>query len=152
MTDAAPPAAAAEPQPTPATPSPAPAPARATKAKAPRGRPSKARGRPNSSDAADARWTVRGVPTSVREMALKAAEGRGMTVGDWLAEAIVTTVRGAERAARPEPQLPAVETAPPDLPSLLQEFESRLERLERQQQRSFLDYFERWFGRRSKAA
>lgn len=61
------------------------------------GRPPKARGAPNSSDAADARWTVRGVSPNVRNMALKAAAGRGMTAGDWLSEAIVAFARGAAK-------------------------------------------------------
>jgi hypothetical protein len=57
------------------------------------GRPRKARGAANSSDAADARWTVRGVPINVRAIAIKAAENNGMTVGDWLAEAVVAYSR-----------------------------------------------------------
>ncbi len=57
------------------------------------GRPRKARGAANSSDAADARWTVRGVPVNVRAIATKAAENKGMTVGDWLAEAVVSYSR-----------------------------------------------------------
>lgn len=57
------------------------------------GRPRKARGAATSSDTADARWTVRGVPTNVRSMAVKASETRGMTVGDWLAEAVVAYAR-----------------------------------------------------------
>ena len=64
---------------------------RQTKAKA--GRPSKARGAPMSSDAADARWTVRGVPSNIREIATKAAQNRGMTVGDWLAETIALSAK-----------------------------------------------------------
>jgi hypothetical protein len=38
------------------------------------GRPRKARGAANSSDAADARWTVRGVPGNVRNIATAAIE------------------------------------------------------------------------------
>jgi len=53
------------------------------------GRPRKARGASNTSDAADARWTVRGVPSNVRSMAVEGADNQGKTVGDWLAEAIV---------------------------------------------------------------
>jgi hypothetical protein len=45
------------------------------------GRPPKSRGAANSSDAADARWTVRGVPVNVRAIAIKASENKGMTVG-----------------------------------------------------------------------
>ena len=68
----------------------------AVAAKAAGGRPRKARGAANSSDAADARWTVRGVPMNVRAMAIKAAENRDMTVGDWLAEAVVAYARSAK--------------------------------------------------------
>jgi len=54
------------------------------------GRPRKARGAATSTDKAAARWTVRGVPVNVREIATKAAENRGMTVGDWISEAVVS--------------------------------------------------------------
>jgi len=53
------------------------------------GRPRKARGAATSADKAAARWTVRGVPLNVREIASKGAENRGMTVGDWISEAVV---------------------------------------------------------------
>jgi hypothetical protein len=108
-----------------------------------RGRPSKARGRPNSSDLASARWTIRGVPPPVRDMALRAAEARGMTVGDWVAEAIVTVARAADKpdGAR----LPAREP-PPDLSKMLQGIEDRLARLEDRQN---VGFFGRLFGRRA---
>jgi hypothetical protein len=108
-----------------------------------RGRPSKARGWPNSSDLASARWTVRGVPPPVREMALRAADARGMTVGDWVAEAIVTVVRAAEKAEAS--RLPAREP-PPDLVTMLQGIENRLRRLEQPQ----VGFFGRLFGRRAR--
>jgi hypothetical protein len=111
-----------------------------------RGRRSRARGVPNSSDDAAARWTIRGVPAPVRDMALRAAETRGMTVGDWVAEAIVTVARAAERAgADSGPKLPAAEP-PPDLGAMLGRLDERLTRLEERQTRSF---FGRLFGRRS---
>jgi hypothetical protein len=109
-----------------------------------RGRPSRARGQPNSSDDASARWTVRGVAPHVRDMALRAASGRGMTVGDWVAEAIVAAVRSAEKASGGS-RLPAVEP-PPDLGQVLQTLDERLRRLEEQPRRGF---FGRLFGRRS---
>jgi hypothetical protein len=108
-----------------------------------RGRPSKARGRPNSSDLASARWTVRGVPPPVRDMALRAADARGMTVGDWVAEAIITVARAADKADGN--RLPAREP-PPDLTKMLQRIEDRLRRLERRQQ---IGFFGRLFGRRA---
>jgi len=111
-----------------------------------RGRRSRARGQPNSSDEAAARWTIRGVPTPVRDMALRAAETRGMTVGDWVAEAIVTVARAADRAgAESGPKLPAAES-PPDLGAMLSRLDERLTRLEERQTHSF---FGRLFGRRS---
>ena len=109
-----------------------------------RGRPSRARGQPNSSDDASARWTVRGVPPPVRDMALRAATARGMTVGDWVAEAIVTAARSAERAAASGPRLPAVDP-PPEIAQVLKMLDDRLRRLEERQTRGF---FGRLFGRR----
>jgi len=109
-----------------------------------RGRPSKARGHPNSSDVASARWTVRGVPPPVRDMALRAAEARGMTVGDWVAEAIVTVARAADKAGTGS-NLPAREP-PPDLAAMLQGIEDRLRRLE---DRKKIGIFGRLFGRRA---
>jgi hypothetical protein len=110
-----------------------------------RGRPSKARGQPNSSDDASARWTVRGVPPPVRDMALKAAAARGMTVGDWVAESIVTLARSADRAAASGPKLPTVD-APPDIGQVLRTLDERLSRLEQGRRPGF---FGRLFGRRS---
>jgi len=109
-----------------------------------RGRPSKARGQPNSSDAASARWTVRGVPPPVRDMALRAAEARSMTVGDWVAEAIVAYAR-RKVAEQPEirSNVPATE-APPDLTSMIERLDERLTRIEGWQRRGF---FGRLFGR-----
>lgn len=112
-----------------------------------RGRPSRARGQPNSSDAAVARWTVRGVPPPVRDMALKAADARGMTVGDWVAEAIVAYARGTATKPRPqEQQLPATEaSAPPDLTVMIARLDERLTRLE--SGRRSAGIFGRLFGR-----
>jgi hypothetical protein len=115
-----------------------------TRGRGRRGRPSKARGRPNSSDLASARWTVRGVPPPVRDMALRAAEARGMTVGDWVAEAIITVARAADKADGGT-RLPAREP-PPDLTRMLQGIEDRLRRLEERKQGGF---FGRLFGRRA---
>ncbi len=110
-----------------------------------RGRPSRARGQPNSSDEAVARWTVRGVPPPVRDMALRAAAARGMTVGDWVAEAIVAFARGADKRGSEGPKLPTVD-APPDLGRVLSSLEDRLTRLEQRQRPGF---FGRLLGRRA---
>ena len=109
-----------------------------------RGRPSRARGQPNSSDDAATRWTIRGVPPHIREMAVRRATERGMTVGDWLAEAIVGFVRAADKAQAERTNLPATE-APPDMAQLLQRLDERLTRLE---QRQTVGFFGRLFGRR----
>lgn len=116
------------------------------RARSRRGRPSKARGQPNSSDLASARWTVRGVPPPVRDMALRSAEARGMTVGDWVAEAIVTVTRAAERAGESS-NLPSKEP-PPDLTAALRGIEHRLQQLEERQK---IGFFGRLFGRRRHA-
>jgi hypothetical protein len=110
-----------------------------------RGRPSRARGQPNSSDDAAGRWTVRGVPPHVREMAVRRATERGMTVGDWLAEAIVGFVRTSDRAQGEGSKLPATEP-PPDLAQILQRLDERISLLER---RPAVRFFGRIFGRRT---
>jgi hypothetical protein len=108
-----------------------------------RGRPSRARGQPHSSDDAAGRWTIRGVPPPVREMAVRHATERGMTVGDWVAEAIVGFARNADRAGATN--LPSTE-APSDLAQVLQRLDERLTRLEHRQT---IGFFGRLFGRRS---
>jgi len=109
-----------------------------------RGRPPRARGRPNSSDDAAGRWTIRGVPPPVREIAVRHAGERGMTVGDWVAEAIIGFARAADRPAD-RTNLPATDS-PPDLVGLVQRLDERLTRLE--QHRS-VGFFGRLFGRRT---
>jgi hypothetical protein len=110
-----------------------------------RGRPSRARGQPNSSDDAAGRWTIRGVPPPVREMALRHATERGMTVGDWVAEAIVGFARAADRPQTGSTNLPATD-APPDMAQLLQRLDERLTRLE---ERQTIGFFGRLFGRQN---
>jgi hypothetical protein len=120
-----------------ATPAPSQRPARR------RGRPPRARGKPNSSDDAAGRWTIRGVPPPVREMALRRATERGMTVGDWVAEAIVGFARGAARPGD-RSNLPATDS-PPDLVGLIQRLDDRISRLEQRRGSGILG---RLFGRR----
>jgi hypothetical protein len=110
-----------------------------------RGRPSRARGQPNSSDDAAGRWTIRGVPAPVREMAVRHAAERGMTVGDWVAEALVGFARQADKIGPGRTNLPATE-APPEVAQLLQQLDERLTRLE---QRQTIGFFGRLFGRRT---
>ena len=83
------------------------------------------------------------MPPPVRDMALKAADSRGMTVGDWVAEAIVAYARGERKRERD--QLPATDT-PPDLIKLIERLDDRLSRLEADRRPGL---FARFFGRRS---
>jgi hypothetical protein len=104
-------------------------PAAAPKAKG--GRPKKARGSANSSDSAEARWTVRGVPVNVREMAVKAASKRGMTIGDWLAEVVAKAARADGKGVSAD--LPAATVT-----DTLQALTERLTKLEQERSKSFL--------------
>lgn len=85
------------------------------------GRPPKVRrmGTANaSSDAGDARWTVRGVPVGVRERALRAATRRKMTAGDWLIDAILRQEKAdREAVSADEPQVSADEAGPSGPPA-----------------------------------
>ena len=117
------------------------------------GRPRKARGASNTSDAADARWTVRGVPLNVRGIATKAADAKGMTVGDWLAEAVVAYSRSANSGVSADgnsvtadggTNLPAI-PLPAELTGLLESIQSRLDRIEGERKKPLMD---RIFGRR----
>ena len=123
-------------------------------AKAAGGRPRKARGAANSSDAADARWTVRGVPMNVRAMAIKAAENRAMTVGDWLAEAVVAYARSAKVEVSADgsgvsadggANVPAIPLGD-ELVKVLADIQARLGKMEAERQKPLLI---RMFGRRS---
>jgi hypothetical protein len=78
-------------------------------------------------------------------MAVRHATERGMTVGDWVAEAIVGFARSADRPRNGGTNLPATD-APSDLAQLLQRLDERLTRLE---QRQTIGFFGRLFGRRN---
>jgi hypothetical protein len=65
-----------------------------------------------ASDAAEVRWTVRGVPKRYRDAASEAAARADLSVGAWLCRAIEQAVQ-AERA--PIDALPAVVAAAPVL-------------------------------------
>jgi hypothetical protein len=77
-------------------------------------------------------------------MAVRRAAERGMTVGDWVAEAVVGFERMTAKGRAQGTTLPATE-APPDLTQLLQRLDERLTRLEQRQTPGF---FGRLFGRR----
>ena len=118
------------------------------------GRPRKARGASNSSDAADARWTVRGVPVNVRAIAIKSSENNGMTVGDWLAEAVVAYSRSDRSGVSADantvsadgganvPAIPLTE----ELKDLLDGIQSRLAAIEAAKPKPLLS---RIFGRQN---
>ena len=118
----------------------------------PVGRPKKARGAANSSDAADARWTVRGVPINVRAMVIKASENKGMTVGDWLTEAIVAYARSDKKdisadhgdvSADGGVNVPAIPISK-ELETVLSDIQTRLGKMEAERRKPLL---ERIFGR-----
>jgi hypothetical protein len=79
-------------------------------------------------------------------MAVRRATERGMTVGDWVAEAIVGFVRTSDKAQAERSNLPATE-APLDMAQLLQRLDDRITRLEQRQQS--VKFFGRLFGRRT---
>ncbi len=110
-----------------------------------RGKPRQlSRGAPNTSDTADARWTVRGVPLNVREMAVSGAKERNMTVGDWLAEIIVLNRKS--HTADDKTNLP---TRPlPDLIELVDTMNERLTAMESERSQPLL---KRLLGRRKAA-
>lgn len=112
------------------------------------GRPKKGRGASTSSDASDDRWTIRGIPKNVRGIAAKAAEKRGMTVGDWISEAVVRYSKAdtPEVSADTKAGVPA--TQQEDYFKLvfeaLERTDKRLTAIESDQRRTF---FGRLFGR-----
>ena len=110
------------------------------------GRPRKARGAATSADKAAARWTVRGVPLNVREIATKAAENRGMTVGDWISEAVVAFSKAdTNRVSADGANVPA----PADLMDVMKDVQARLTKLETRDTRGLLG---KLFGKGSAAA
>jgi hypothetical protein len=112
-------------------------------APAKRGKPrQKSRGAPTTSDTADNRWTVRGVPLNVREMAVAGAKERNMTVGDWLAELIVLNRRG--HTADDKANLPAVIDA--DFIDMVKTMNDRLTDIESRQEQGLIRSL---FGRQS---
>ena len=110
------------------------------------GRPRKARGAATSADKGAARWTVRGIPLNVREIATKAAENRGMTVGDWISEAVVAFSKADTN--RVSADVPAVVT-PAALMGVIQDVQDRLTKLETRDTRGLLG---KLFGKGSVAA
>jgi hypothetical protein len=83
-------------------------------------------------------------------MATKAADKQGLTVGDWLAEAVIAYSRGKVSSAGDGvsadggANVPAM-PMPSELPALLADIQDRLKAIEAEKQRSVLD---RLLGRR----
>jgi len=93
----------------------------------PRGRPRKARGAATTGPKAATRWTIRGVEKHVRAIATSGADSQGLTLGDWITEAIVAHSRADSKRHKSVP--PAIEI-PPDLPDVLAGLQGRLTALE----------------------
>ncbi len=79
------------------------------------------------------------MPTNIRDMATKAADERGLTVGDLIGEAIIAYVRSNSAG-----NLPATDS-PPDLVEAVKNLEERLATMEERSQAGFLERF--WAGR-----
>ena len=92
------------------------------------------------------------MPLNVRGMATKAADGKGMTVGDWLAEAVVAYARSAGAGVSADgdgvsadggANVPAI-PLPAELTTALNDIQSRLSKIEAERQKGVLS---RLFGR-----
>ena len=80
-------------------------------------------------------WTMRGVPVNVREIATEAAENRGMTVGDWISEAVVAFSKAdTNRVSADGANVPA----PADLMDVMKDVQARLTKLESRDTRGLL--------------
>jgi len=101
------------------------------------GRPRKARGASTSADGGGSRWTVRGIPKPVRDIAVREAEIQGKTVGDWLAETIVKVSRSAENGV-------SADVPGPTLQDTVKALNERLTKIETDRSKGFLG---RLFGR-----
>lgn len=112
------------------------------------GRPPKSRGAPKTSDNGQDRWTIRGVPLNVRKLVLAEAEARGMTLGDFVAEALVGYLKGKSAdpavSAASQASVPAT-VSQNELAGQVAEMLNRLRALEERQSRGFLG---RLFGGR----
>jgi len=113
-----------------------------------KGRPPKGRGAPTGGDKGVDKWTIRGVPLNVRRLATAEAERRGLTTGDFVAEAVVAHAKG--KAGAPEVSagdsggVPA-RSQPDDIAGALDALNRRLAAMEESRE---LGLFGRLFGRR----
>jgi hypothetical protein len=96
------------------------------------GRPSKSRGAPKSSDKGEDRWTIRGVPTNVRQLVLVEAGRRGLTLGDMVAEALVGYLKGRSAETGDTAANVATVPKPEELAAQVAQVLDRMTALERQ--------------------
>ena len=96
------------------------------------GRPSKSRGAPKSSDKGEDRWTIRGVPTNVRQLVLVEAGRRGLTLGDMVAEALVGYLKGKSAGTGDTAANIATVPKPEELAAQVAQVLDRMTALERQ--------------------
>ena len=80
-------------------------------------------------------WAERIVPPNIREIATTAAEKRGMTVGDWISEAVIAFSK--EDAIRVSADVSAV-NLPSDLVGVMKDVQDRLTELEARNTRGLL--------------
>jgi hypothetical protein len=94
----------------------------------------------------DNRWTIRGIQSNVRKMAQTQASQRGMTLGDFISEAIIQAVRNPKdihaadittHTADINANLPAVITADM-VTDMFNQMSKRLEALENKQEKPLL--------------
>jgi hypothetical protein len=115
----------------------------------------KRRGRPpiktrtgvaTTDDMSDNRWTIRGIQSNVRKMAQTQATQRGMTLGDFISEAIIQAVRNPKEThaaditthtADINANLPAVITADM-VTDMFNQMSKRLEALENKREKPLL--------------
>lgn len=117
--------------------------------KAKGGRPPKGRGAPKSSDKGEDRWTIRGVPSNVRKLALAEAERRGLTLGDFVAEALVGYLRGKSAADGAAAAKDAKAVTVAGQADLAEQVATVLDRLRLIEERQNVGLFGRLFGRRA---
>ena len=96
------------------------------------GRPSKSRGAPMSSDKGEDRWTIRGVPTNIRNLAVAEAKRLNYTLGDFVAEALLGHLKGRSAGNGDTAANIATVPKPEELAAQVAQVLERMTALERQ--------------------
>ena len=96
------------------------------------GRPSKSRGAPMSSDKGEDRWTIRGVPTNIRNLAVAEAKRLNYTLGDFVAEALLGHLKGRSAGNGDTAANLATVPKPEELAAQVAQVLDRMTALERQ--------------------